>query len=205
MNAINGLIPTRESLLSRLKDWEDSVSWREFFDLYWKLIYNTALKSGLTDSESQDVVQETLITVSKQIGGFRYNPKRGSFRNWLLNTTMWRIKDQFRKRQGDRSESLDDVGLEEVEEQMLEVGDDPIQRLWEADWEKNLIQGAIERTKKLIASKHYQVFDLAVLREWPTGKVAASLNVSAAYVYLIKHRVSALVKKELRKLHDEYQ
>jgi len=33
------LIPTRQSLLGRLKDWEDQASWREFFDTYWRLIY----------------------------------------------------------------------------------------------------------------------------------------------------------------------
>jgi len=26
------LIPTRQTLLSRLKDWQDQASWREFFD-----------------------------------------------------------------------------------------------------------------------------------------------------------------------------
>src|SRR5438105_2439540 len=98
MNDTDELIPTRESLLSRLKDLDDAASWREFFDLYWKLIYNTARRAGLNDSEAEDVVQETLITISKKIGEFRYDPHRGSFKSWLLNTTKWRIQDQFRKR-----------------------------------------------------------------------------------------------------------
>jgi hypothetical protein len=52
----NELIPTRESLLSRLKNWEDRDSWEDFFDTYWKLIYGTARKAGLTDAEAQDIV-----------------------------------------------------------------------------------------------------------------------------------------------------
>ena len=43
----NDFAPTRHSLLTRLKDWDDDKSWREFFDTYWKLIYSVALKSGL--------------------------------------------------------------------------------------------------------------------------------------------------------------
>ena len=31
-------IPTRSSLLKRLKNWEDQESWQEFFNLYGKLI-----------------------------------------------------------------------------------------------------------------------------------------------------------------------
>lgn len=205
MNDADELIPTRDSLLSRLKDWEDSASWREFFDLYWKLIYNTARKAGLTDSDSQDVVQETLITVSRQIEEFRYNPERGSFKRWLLNTTRWRIQDQFRKRRQQRAEFMVEVGQDLALKEVSEASDDSIENHWQADWEKNMIQGAIEQTKRLIPPKHYQVFDLAVLREWPTDQIAVSLQVSSAYVYLIKHRVSARVKKELRKLHHEYQ
>jgi hypothetical protein len=29
------LIPTRRTLLTRLKDWGDQGGWQEFFDTYW--------------------------------------------------------------------------------------------------------------------------------------------------------------------------
>src|SRR5262245_13742140 len=90
---------TRLSLLTRLKNWDDSEGWREFFDTYGKPIYRFAIKSGLSDAESQDVVQETLLAVAKQMPGFRYDPSKGSFRRWLFNQTRWRIADAFRKRQ----------------------------------------------------------------------------------------------------------
>ena len=47
------LIPTRQSLLSRLKNSEDRASWQDFFDTYWKLIHSVAIKSGLTEAEAQ--------------------------------------------------------------------------------------------------------------------------------------------------------
>ena len=50
------LLPTRRSLLVRLRDWEDQSSWRDFFNTYWKFIYGVAIKSGLSDSEAEDVV-----------------------------------------------------------------------------------------------------------------------------------------------------
>jgi hypothetical protein len=34
----NNLIPTRYSLLSRLQNWDDQDSWKDFFDTYWRLI-----------------------------------------------------------------------------------------------------------------------------------------------------------------------
>src|SRR5207248_6656651 len=90
---------TRRSLVDRLENREDQKSWHDFFETYWRLIYSVASKAGLNDAEAQDVVQETVITVVKNIGGLKYDPKAGSFKGWLLHITRWRIADQFRKRQ----------------------------------------------------------------------------------------------------------
>src|SRR6516225_6696526 len=90
-------LPTRRSLLSRLRNLGDDASWRTFFDTYWLLIYNVARKSGLTDADAQDVVQETIIAVARKMPEFRYDPAKGSFKNWLLLITRRRIHDHLRK------------------------------------------------------------------------------------------------------------
>jgi len=74
---VQSFLPTRRSLLSRIRDWDDQESWRRFFDTYWRLIYNTAVKAGLSDAEAQDVVQETILTVAKKIKEFHYDPTVG--------------------------------------------------------------------------------------------------------------------------------
>src|ERR1700690_2546557 len=61
-----GSVPlTRQTLLSRLRDWQDQEGWQEFFDTYWRLIYNVARKAGLNEVQAQDVVQETFIYLSR--------------------------------------------------------------------------------------------------------------------------------------------
>jgi RNA polymerase sigma-70 factor (ECF subfamily) len=47
------LLPTRASLLDRLRSWEDQASWREFFDTHWKFIYGVAILSRLPDQEAE--------------------------------------------------------------------------------------------------------------------------------------------------------
>src|SRR6266446_48689 len=89
---------TRQSLLSRLKDWDDHESWRDFFDTYWRLIYGLAVKSVPTNTEAEDVVQETLLAVAKEMPDFKYDPARGSFKGWLLEITRRRIANQVRRR-----------------------------------------------------------------------------------------------------------
>src|SRR5205809_266855 len=80
----DGLVATRQSLISRLKNWDDHESWNAFFNVYWRLIYSAALQAGLNEEEAQEVVQATIISVSKAMPSFRYDATKGSFKAWLL-------------------------------------------------------------------------------------------------------------------------
>src|SRR3989442_10829475 len=91
-------IPTRRSLLTRLKNLDDQESWKDFFDTYAKLIHRVAIKAGLNDAEAQDVVQETVIIVAKKLPDFKYDPALGSFKSWLRLITRRRIEKQLKKR-----------------------------------------------------------------------------------------------------------
>src|SRR5271156_2602203 len=91
-------LPTRASLLNRLKDWDDHESWREFYAIYRKLIFATAIKSGLNEAEAEDVVQETAVSVAKTIKDFKYDRSKCTFKSWLRFLTQKRIADHFRKR-----------------------------------------------------------------------------------------------------------
>src|ERR1041385_1484139 len=98
MNEKDDFLPTRATLLGRLKDWKDEESWREFFQLYRRLIFSTAIKAGLTEAEAEDVVQETVLSVAKTIKEFQYDPQRCRFKSWLRHLTQKRIADCYRKR-----------------------------------------------------------------------------------------------------------
>jgi RNA polymerase sigma factor (sigma-70 family) len=198
---VDDLMPTRYSLLSRLQNWDDHESWKDFFDTYWRLIYSVAMKSGLTDVESQEVVQETVIYVSKNLHKFKKDPALGSFRGWLRRVTRWRIQDQFekRKRAAGRGEKVDREMLSLLEEVPDPAGSG-MESLWEQEWQANLFATALERVKHRVKEEQFQIFDLYVVKQWPVAKVARMVGVSASQVYVVKHRISALVKKELKAL-----
>ena len=93
-------IPTRQSLLERLKDLGNQEDWRRFFDTYWRLIHATAVKAGLTETEAEEVVQEVMIAAAKKLPEFTYQPGKDSLKGWLLAVTRWKVNDQYRKRRG---------------------------------------------------------------------------------------------------------
>ena len=188
-------IPTRASLLSRLKDHDQDESWREFFETYWKLIYNTARRTGLADQECQDIVQETLLTVSRQMPSFSYDPARGAFKNWLMTITLSRIRDHVRKRppSGDPIEFFsDDL-----------PANDAFERLWNEDWERNLTQVALERIKDRVDPANFQIFSTSVLQDKGARATAKLLGVGVGRVYLVNHRLSKMLAREIEELRKD--
>ena len=199
------LIPTRATLIDRLKDWQDQPSWQEFFDTYWKLIYGVARKAGLTDAESQDVVQETMSSVAKHMPTFNYDPAIGSFKAWLLNMTRWRIVGQFRKRGPVTQDAF--IGDSDTGTAPAEKVADPagplLDSMWDAEWQNNLLEAAIVKVKRRIDPEKFQVFDLNVNKDWPAEKVAGRFGITVDQVYVIKHRLTEAIREEVKRLEKE--
>jgi RNA polymerase sigma-70 factor (ECF subfamily) len=205
--ATEDFIPTRYSLLSRLQNRDDQDSWKDFFDTYWRLIYSIALKSGLTEAEAQDVVQETIICIAKDIEKFKRDRTLGSFKGWLRNLTRWRIADQIRKRDP-ATNGFKPTDTNACPSELTEIADPAdagLEKIWDEEWQTNLMSAAVERVKRRVKEEHYQIFDLNIVRQWPANKVARALGVNIAQVYLAKHRVLALIKKEVRLLEKQWE
>jgi len=199
-------LQTRRSLLSRLRDYEDKESWQTFFDRYWRLLYNVARRAGLDDVDAQDVVQDTVVAVAREIPRFRYDPERGSFKQWLFRILRRRVSDHFRKlyRQpahaGISPETLEETGHADaiVMRDGMSLSD-----AWDQEWERSVLDAAIAQVRAQANPKHFQVFDYCVLKEWPVAKVASTLGMNAAQVYLARHRVSQSVKRAARRIEGE--
>lgn len=198
---------TRKSLIARLDNWEDQRTWDDFYKTYWKLIYSVAMKAGLRSEEAFDVVQETIISIAKQSKKNMYDPEKGSFKSWLMNMTRWRINDQFRKRKKDTAMSISEWGEDGRKTSVIDSVEDTksgtLERLWEVEWKKNLADAALARVKAQVSPKQYQIFDCYVIREWDADKVKSQLGVSMSQVYLAKHRVGKILKKELARLNED--
>lgn len=194
------LNPTRQSLVSRLKQWDDQEGWQEFFDTYWRLFYSVARKSGLSDEEAQEVVQATVIAVAKSIHEFKRDPAKGSFKGWLLQIARWRIADQRRKQhRKDRhtKEPLDETDGTPWVERIADPAGPGLEAVWDEEWERNLLAAATDKVKRRVRLEQYQMFDLHVLKEWPAERVAERFGVTANQVYAAKYKVSRMIEKEL--------
>ncbi len=203
---LDELIPTRATLIHRLKNWQDQSSWQDFFDTYWRLIFTVAIQAGLTEVEAQDVVQETMVSVARHMPSFTYNRVQGSFKSWLLNMTRWRIRDQFRRRESlaeRRRFSEETATGTRTVDKVADPSTEDLDALWDAQWEKNLLDAAITKVKRSVDPQKYQIFDLYVKKEWSAEKVAGAFGINVSQVYLVKHRISEMIKEEFKRLTAE--
>jgi RNA polymerase sigma factor (sigma-70 family) len=202
----DSLLPTRQSLLSRLRDWQDQEGWREFFDTYWRLIYNVARRSGLADAQAQDVVQNTFIYLARRMPKFRYDPARGSFKSWLGRVTRSRIS-AFRRRAEAKEPPLPELPMEDddvnIWESIADPAGDPLDDIWQREWEDNLVKAALRRIRPKVSAEQLMIFEMAALGEVPLKQVARKLEVSLMQVYLARHRVGKLFKSEITRLRRE--
>jgi RNA polymerase sigma factor (sigma-70 family) len=210
-------IQTHSSLLNRLRNGDDTAGWQEFYRVYGKLVRDFAIHAGLTDTEADEVVQETAVAMARHLPEYRYNPKVCRFKTWLLNQASWRVKDQLRKRNSAPPDSREGAGgvsaavpadettRTSTANRVPDPAGENLDALFEAEWRKSLFSRALEQVKSKFTLKQFQVFDLLVLKEWPPAQVAQSLGISLANVYVIRHRMSAAVKKQVKLLEKQIE
>jgi RNA polymerase sigma-70 factor (ECF subfamily) len=195
-------LDTRRSLVDGLANWRDRRHWQDFHRTYSKLIYGFARRAGLTDAEANDALQETLLTVARRAEGFHYDPARGSFKGWLLQIARWRVADQFQKRLPSQPHANGgpDCSRTATIARAIDPAGPELEAVWNTEWYATILATALARVKRKVSARQYQIFDCYVVKEWPAQRVQRDLGVNLAQVYLAKHRVAALLKKEVEAL-----
>jgi RNA polymerase sigma factor (sigma-70 family) len=196
----SALAATRQSLLTRLKQSDDHDGWQRFYDTYAGVIRALAVRSGLAAPEADDALQETLLSVSREMPDFRYDPAKGSFKAWLFQIARRRIVDQFRKRERKQRDGNDVEGV-------ISRAPDPnvqaLDQMWEDEWRFNQLQLAINRVKLKISPRQWQMFDLAALQNQSSKRVCDLLGVNRAQLYMARMRVGRLLKTEVQSIGSQ--
>jgi RNA polymerase sigma-70 factor (ECF subfamily) len=206
MKADQETLRTSWTLVARLKGPDDDEAWQEFYDVYRGVIHGLAMRAGLREDEADDVVQETMRSMVKDLPGFEADPARGKFRAWLLNNARWRICDQFRKRPPaavGSHVSPDATATTPTAERVPDPREADWEGLCDAEWEARLREQAFKELQLEVKAGQYQVFHLLVVEQKSIEEVARMVGRSRAQIYLIKHRVAGALKRIVKRLEKK--
>ena len=179
---------TQSSLLERVKNRDDSASWRQFYSIYNPLLTYWARHRGLSSVEAEDVAQDCMQALAEKMPGFEYSSQRGSFRGYLYVMVNNRINNLLKRRRPVRL--LTDIA------RRLADTDAELERKWEAQWMQHHLAHCFQRIEQDIMAKTMQVFRMHAVDGVPVNEVCDRLSVTANEVYLAKSRVT-------RRLHQE--
>jgi RNA polymerase sigma-70 factor (ECF subfamily) len=184
---------TRPSLLIRLRDRQDQEAWRSFNRLYGPLIFDFCRVRGLQEQDAAEVMQETLLQISKSIETFEYQSERGRFRGWVGTIVRSKLVEFHRKRQ--RMPKLQETPLEKISATS--------DGTWNDVWLEHVVQAALAKVRSRLASQTWNAFRMVWLDHRDPNVVAQELGRDIAWVYLAKSRGLNLLREEVTFLADE--
>jgi RNA polymerase sigma factor (sigma-70 family) len=208
----NETLKTRPSLLSKVRR-DDEDGWNRFYDLYEDFIYSAARGARLSHQESQDVVQETMITVRKYINTFVPDANRGRFRTWLRKIVGSRIADQYRKKcrnplekttPGDRH-SADEESATSTTNRIPNLNEVDLDRMIDRKLEQAILNKARKLAKEIVSMENFQAYDLYDFQEMSASDVASTLGISVVTVRVRAFRARQEVNRQVRRTVKELE
>lgn len=185
---------TRITLLGRLRrDPTNQAVWGEFVQHYGGKIYAWCRKWNLQEADAQDVTQNVLLKLARQMHEFRYDPSR-SFRGWLKTLThhAWSDFVESKQRAGLGS---GDSGVHHVL-QSVAARDDLVQHL-EAGFDREILAEAMVRVRLRVAPQTWSAFALTALEGLSGAEAAQRIPMQVAQVFIAKRRVQKMLQEEV--------
>jgi RNA polymerase sigma-70 factor (ECF subfamily) len=187
---------TRPSLIVTLGgDVETASAWREFFDRYAPAIYRVARMRGLAHDDADDIVQQTMVSISSHIGDFRYDRDRGRFRNWVRKITENKIKSMWRKRPAAQA------NISRLD--ALPDGAPCVEDLWENEWRIQDLIWCLDQVEKDISPRKMEAFRKYVLEGIPAEEVARQMEMSVGNIYVTRHTVLSKIRRKAAELESQ--
>ena len=189
---------TRATLLLRLRNRTDSLSWQEFHERYGQLLFRYARQRGASPVDAEDIVQDVEVALLKALDGFEYDAAKGRFRAYLRVAVIRAIG---------RREGIDAGQSELVEphnfDYMSAVRDADSDARWEQEWRAHRLRWALREVAPSFEQVTIDAFRVHVLAGKPAEETAQALGISTASVYQAKSRVLKQVKERLEQLDPE--
>jgi RNA polymerase sigma-70 factor (ECF subfamily) len=185
--------------LVRIRDARDVVAWEQFVEIYAPLVYGFARRRGLQDADAADLTQEALQSVTRAAKELDYDPKRGSFRGWLLTVVRNKVNTFLARRKSGSQGS----GGTDAYDLLCQLPDTDQAVQWDREYDRQLFAWAAAQVRDSFETSTWQAFWLTAVEGKSGKEVAKELGLSVAAVYLAKGRVMARLKEKVQSIHED--
>ncbi len=185
------------SLLERLRRQpDDQPSWRRLTILYAPLIRRWLIQHETPETDADDLAQEVLLALARNLATFDHNGRKGAFRLWVRSITSNRLRGYWRARQSGPINGLDDR-LAQLEDPTSALG-----QLCDREHDEFVLRRLMELIEPEFAPSTWKSFRLLVLEERSAADAAGCVGLSVNAVLIAKSRVLRRLRQEGRGLID---
>jgi len=187
------LAVTSHSLLDRLRMSPDAQAWERLVALYTPLIRGWLRGRDLDEADVDDLTQEIMAVLVREVPSFRHNGRPGAFRTWLKTITVHRLRDFWRARQARPVAGGLGAALEALE--------DPhsgLSRLWDRQHDEHVAARLMALAESDFHATTWRAFQRVVVQGGEPAVVAAEMGLSVNAVLIAKSRVLKRLRQELR-------
>ena len=191
---------TSLSLLDRLAQQADPESWDRLVSIYGPLLRGWLGRYSVQASDADDLVQEVLLTVSREVAEFKHNRRQGAFRAWLRTILVHRLRGFWRSKRYRPVATGDSDFMKHLD--ALADQNSEVSRMWDREHDEQVVSRGLEVIRPRVAPKTWEAFHRQAIDGVAATTVADELGMSMDAVYAAKSRVLKMLRQEVEGLLD---
>ncbi|HMP02127.1 MAG TPA: sigma-70 family RNA polymerase sigma factor [Gemmatales bacterium] len=193
--------PTSVSLLERLRDKPSDADWHYLVGAYTPLIHGWLRRhAALSAADADDLTQEVLSVVVRELPSFRHSQQAGAFRHWLRNVTVNRVRNFLRSSHGRAAGSGDSAILACLSQ--LEDSQSHLSQVWDREHDLHVAGQLLKQMEREFQPKTWLAFKRTALDGLRAPEVAAELGMTVKAVVVAKSRILKRLREEAQGLID---
>lgn len=185
---------TSLSLLQQMRQSPEQDAWDRLHKLYEPLLRKWLVRYELQSSDADDVTQDVLLAISKDIGRFDHNGRPGAFRAWMKGILVNRLRKFWHAR--DRRATAS--GHSDIHRRLAEL-DDPssqMSRIWNAEHDQHVLVQLMKMVEPRVEPSTWAAFRMTAFEGVKPQVVADQLGISLNAVLIAKSRVLSRLRQE---------
>ncbi|MGB7342758.1 MAG: sigma-70 family RNA polymerase sigma factor [Pirellulaceae bacterium] len=171
-------------------------SWSRLVHTFGPIVYRWCRTSGVSESDSPDLVQDVFASVARGIPDFQRQKDSGSFRSWLATITRNRVRDYFRRQSRQQSAAGGTEALQFLQQQADAVDDS----ICGDSIDSPLVRRVLESVRSEFEQTTWHAFWLTTIESQSPSVVAETTGRSVASVYQAKSRILRRLRQAMAEL-----
>jgi RNA polymerase sigma-70 factor (ECF subfamily) len=184
---------TRQTLIGRARDPNDSQAWDEFTDYYASFIRMVLMQLQAPLDDLEDLSQTILVKLWQNLSTVELDRDHAKFRTWLgtviRNTVYTHCSQAASRKRRDTNAAVANVVPPDIED------------IIESEWRKHIIALVTERLNASFSGKAMDVFTMT-LDGKSVDDIASALELTKDSVYVLRNRVQSRFRQEARQLRS---